>query len=164
MRPELTLSVPEMVTAFQDCVAPLLDARDLGALACTSTTFKQVIDALAVSVWETAARRHLPEPHPVVQPPTQEGSRQALQAYSGTIQNLRAGLVTRKRILATSASFNATGSHLGVIENKFVKVYETEGFTCVSDFTGLGVQHTSLQKDTLAADWDIQPLMASLAT
>ncbi|KAK9813682.1 hypothetical protein WJX73_003333 [Symbiochloris irregularis] len=146
MRTGLTLSAPAVAVAVRDVIAPLLDARDLASLARSCKAFKLLTREIAVSVWESAAKRHLPKPHPMAQPATRASIDQALQAYATARTNVRAGhLVDTKRIQASSASFNVTGSHLAVIEDRSVKVFDTATAQCVENFTGLRTQHTAVQ-------------------
>ncbi|KAK9813632.1 hypothetical protein WJX73_000903 [Symbiochloris irregularis] len=77
-----SVGLAEVADALQTLVLPLLDARTLCCLACTSTTFKEWVYGSPVPVWEAAARRDLPRPYPLPQPSIRQSIQQALRAHA----------------------------------------------------------------------------------
>ncbi|KAK9791172.1 hypothetical protein WJX73_006475 [Symbiochloris irregularis] len=142
-----SMSFLHIAEVLQDALLPLLEARDLTALACTSKQLRQLVLGTRAPIWKAAARQFLPKAnHPLVQPDSQASIQAALQSYSEYKRNIRGGAFSKQVVSASSATFSATGSHLAVMDSGgFVKVYDAKTYQLVTDFGGFGKQHLAVQ-------------------
>ncbi|KAK9794617.1 hypothetical protein WJX73_010523 [Symbiochloris irregularis] len=135
------MGLPHVARILHHLLFPLLDASALAALACTSTELRAAVYETSPAIWEAAARRSLPQPHPLQQPATRSSIQAALQAYAHATRTVKAGTATHKHLNhASKASFNATASHLAVFHKGDVKIFETESITSFEGFQDPVVQ------------------------
>ncbi|KAK9802913.1 hypothetical protein WJX73_005752 [Symbiochloris irregularis] len=132
------MGLPDVVRILDHLLLPLLDARAVSLLACTSRELRQAVYGSSPAIWEAAARRSLPEPHPLQQPATRSSIQASLQAYADATRNIRNSTATHKQVHhARCATFNATASHLAVMqlqEGWAVKIFETDSMRCVTSY------------------------------
>ncbi|KAK9812418.1 hypothetical protein WJX73_009228 [Symbiochloris irregularis] len=129
-------------------VLPLLGANDLAALLCTSRELRRIVNDAGPSIWEAAARRFMGQPHPLQPNPSRACIDQALRTYAAAQRNIATGAYGGIHILASSACFNASGTHLAVTDRNILHVFETEHFSCVTSFSGFaahGLGHSHVQ-------------------
>ncbi|KAK9809403.1 hypothetical protein WJX73_003077 [Symbiochloris irregularis] len=83
------MGLADIARIFQHELLSLLEATDLAALACASKDLNVTVYESPLAIWEAAARRFLPEPHPLDQPATRHSIQAALQDYSDATHNIR---------------------------------------------------------------------------
>ncbi|KAK9809371.1 hypothetical protein WJX73_009171 [Symbiochloris irregularis] len=116
------LSLPSSVAEL--ALLPLLEAKDLLALACSSKALMQLVYAAPVPLWEAAARRTLPAAHPLPGPTTRQTVQRALQLYHSTECSIKSGAAMHGRIAINQLRFSSTGAYLAVVQQHYVSLYE----------------------------------------
>ncbi|KAK9785423.1 hypothetical protein WJX73_006465 [Symbiochloris irregularis] len=127
-----TISLTDIGGVLPHMILPLLAAKDLACLSCTTKELRGFVYDSPAPVWEAAARRLLPKSHPLGQALPRSRIQAALQTYSDSMRNIGSGTCTQERKAASEVSFNATGSHLAILLEDCVKIYDAETFERVT--------------------------------
>ncbi|KAK9785762.1 hypothetical protein WJX73_003669 [Symbiochloris irregularis] len=125
---------PEVQDVMSANVLPLLDLCDLGALACTCTTLRDMAYKRE-DHWQSAAEAHLPADHPSVAELGRKDLQQVMQRRFQARSNIASGQAGVRLDLAWSrgsiqqVAFSSCGDYIAVITPFHVAVSSSEGFT-----------------------------------